>query len=79
GIAREQNLARLGQRVEVLYEKLARRGELVQGRTRDFRTVLVPGDASLVGTYATVTLTGTTGATFTGTPVAERATLPMAS
>jgi tRNA-2-methylthio-N6-dimethylallyladenosine synthase len=79
GIAREQNLGRLGQRVEVLYEKLARRGELLQGRTRDFRTVLVPGDASLVGRYATVELTGTTGATFTGTPVTERAPLPMAS
>ncbi len=78
GIAREQNLARLGQRVEVLFEKMARRGELLQGRTRDFCTVLVPGDATLVGTYATVTLTGTTGATFTGTPVADRAPLPMA-
>jgi tRNA-2-methylthio-N6-dimethylallyladenosine synthase len=77
GIAREQNLGRLGRRVEILIEKLARRGDLLQGRTRDFRTVLVPGDASLVGTYMTVELTGTTGATFTGSPVAKREPLAM--
>jgi hypothetical protein len=40
--------------------------------------VLIPGDASLIGTYATVELTGTTGSTFTGTVVRERASLPMA-
>lgn len=77
GIAREQNIGRLGQRVEILVEKLARRGDLLQGRTRDFRTVLVPGEASLVGSYMTVELTGTTGATFTGAPVAKREPLAM--
>jgi tRNA-2-methylthio-N6-dimethylallyladenosine synthase len=77
GIAREQNLQRLGQTVEVLLEKPARRGDLLQGRTRDFRTVLVPGDAAQLGSYLTVQLTGTTGATFTGTPVAKRQPLAM--
>ena len=77
GIARAQNLQRLGETVEVLIEKPAKRGELLQGRTRDFRTVLVPGDASLVGSYMTVQLTGTTGATFTGAPVARRQPLAM--
>jgi tRNA-2-methylthio-N6-dimethylallyladenosine synthase len=78
GIAREQNLRLLGTRREVLVEKLAKRGaDLLQTRTRDFRTVLVPGDESMIGTYLTVELTGTTGSTFTGVPVRERQPLPM--
>ncbi len=79
GGARERNLALLGRRVEVLVEKEARRGgDLLQARTRDFRTVLVPGHASLLGRYLTVELTGTTGSTFTGAVVAERRPLPLA-
>ncbi|HEU4988663.1 MAG TPA: tRNA (N6-isopentenyl adenosine(37)-C2)-methylthiotransferase MiaB [Gemmatimonadaceae bacterium] len=77
--AREQNLALLGRRVEVLVEKEARRGgDLLQTRTRDFKTVLVPGDERMLGRYLTVELTGTTGSTFTGAVVPERAPLPMA-
>jgi tRNA-2-methylthio-N6-dimethylallyladenosine synthase len=76
--AREQNLRLLGTRHEVLVEKAARRGELLQGRTRDFRTVLLPGDASLIGRYLVVELSGTTGSTFTGSAVPERRPLPMA-
>jgi tRNA-2-methylthio-N6-dimethylallyladenosine synthase len=75
---RERNLGVLGERREVLIEKEARRGGLLQARTRDFKTVIVPGDAELIGTYATVELTGTTGSTFTGAMVSERAPLPMA-
>ncbi len=75
---RERNLGSLGQRREVLIEKEARRGGLLQARTRDFKTVIVPGEANLIGTYATVELTGTTGSTFTGAIVRERAALPMA-
>ena len=78
GISREKNMARLGERMEVLVEKEARKGELFQARSRDFKTVLVPGTPESIGTYMTVELTGTTGATFTGTPVQERAPLPMA-
>ncbi|MDB4890385.1 MAG: hypothetical protein JWL61_2240, partial [Gemmatimonadetes bacterium] len=40
GISRERKLVRLGERVEVLIEKVARDGELLQARTRDFKTVL---------------------------------------
>ena len=39
---------------------------------------LVPGDASMLGRYLTVELTGTTGSTFTGSVVRERQPLPMA-
>jgi tRNA-2-methylthio-N6-dimethylallyladenosine synthase len=79
GGARARNMTLLGSRHEVLVEKGARRGqELLQARTRDFKTVLVSGDDSMIGTYLTVELTGTTGSTFTGAVVHERQPLPMA-
>jgi tRNA-2-methylthio-N6-dimethylallyladenosine synthase len=79
GGARARNMTLLGTRHEVLVEKGARRGqELLQARTRDFKTVLVSGDDSMIGTYLTVELTGTTGSTFTGAVVRERQPLPMA-
>ena len=67
-----------GQRREVLVEKWAKRGELMQSRTRDHKTVLIPGDETMIGRYVTVELTGTTGSTFTGALVTERIPLPMA-
>ena len=76
--SRQRNLGLLGQRREVLVEKAARRGDLMQARSRDFKTVLVNGDEQSLGRYLTVELTGTTGSTFTGTPVAERPALPVA-
>jgi len=76
--ARELNLGRLGRKYEVLVEREARRGGLMQARTRDFHTVLVPGDATLLGKYLHVELTGTTGSTFTGSIVSERSALPVA-
>jgi tRNA-2-methylthio-N6-dimethylallyladenosine synthase len=75
---RGSNFRQLGQRREVLIEKEARRGGLMQARTRDFKTVIVPGDPTMIGSYATVELTGTTGSTFTGAVVRERRPLPMA-
>jgi tRNA-2-methylthio-N6-dimethylallyladenosine synthase len=75
---RERNLGALGERREVLIEKEARRGGLLQARTRDFKTVIVPGESDMIGTYATVELTGTTGSTFTGAIVRERVALPIA-
>jgi tRNA-2-methylthio-N6-dimethylallyladenosine synthase len=79
GMSRAANLGQLGKRYEVLVEREARRGaDLMQTRTRDFKTVLVPGDASMLGQYLTVELTGTTGSTFTGQIVRERQPLPVA-
>ena len=60
--ARQRNLGLLGTRHEVLVEREAKRGEaMLMTRTRDFKTVLVPGDGSMLGQYLTVELTGTTG------------------
>jgi tRNA-2-methylthio-N6-dimethylallyladenosine synthase len=78
GGMRERNIKLLGQRREVLVEKAARRGGLLQSRTRDFKTVMSPGDPSLIGRYLNVELTGTTGSTFIGRVVGQRAPLPMA-
>jgi tRNA-2-methylthio-N6-dimethylallyladenosine synthase len=81
--ARERNLTLLGTRHEVLVEKSARRGDMLQARTRDFKTVMLPADGVDIGGYYMVELTGTTGSTFTGTVVAaeqpRRVALPMAA
>jgi tRNA-2-methylthio-N6-dimethylallyladenosine synthase len=78
-MSRQRNLGLLGTRHEVLVEREAKRGEaMLMTRTRDFKTVLVPGDAAMLGTYLTVEITGTTGSTFTGAVVRERQPLPMA-
>ena len=76
-IARARNVGLLGTRHEVLIEKVSRRGGLLQARTRHHRTVLVPGDASSVGRYAVVELTGTTGSTFTGAILDAKRSLPL--
>jgi tRNA-2-methylthio-N6-dimethylallyladenosine synthase len=78
GGTRDRNIKLLGERREVLVEKAARRGGLLQSRTRDFKIVMIPGDASLIGRYLNVELTGTTGSTFLGQIVGQRAPLPMA-
>ena len=79
GISRERNMVRLGERMEVLVEKEARKGDdMYQARSRDFKTVIIPGDASMIGQYLTVELTGTTGSTFTGAIVHDRKPLPIA-
>lgn len=75
--SRTRNLARLGGRYEVLVEKEARRGGLLQARTRDFKTVIIPGGPEMIGDYLDVELTGTTGSTFTGVAVRAREPLPM--
>ena len=75
---RERNLKLLGERREVLIEKSARRGGLLQTRTRDFKTVMIPGEPASIGKYVTVELTGTTGSTFLGQVVGTRMALPLA-
>ena len=67
-VSRARHAALVGAVAEVLVEGEARRGGLLQARTRDHRTVLLDGPASWVGTYRSVRLAGTTGATFTGVP-----------
>jgi len=75
--ARRTNLALVGTTHEVLVEGPARRGNLLQTRTRTNKIVLIEGPRDLVGTYLDVRLTGTTGSTFSGVPVAKRAALKV--
>jgi tRNA-2-methylthio-N6-dimethylallyladenosine synthase len=65
-IASKKNFALVDTAAEVLVEGMARRGGLLQARTRTHRVVLVEGPESWIGSYFDVRLTGTTGATFTG-------------
>lgn len=68
-IAARKNLAEVGSTREVLLEKRARRGNLLQGKTETNKAVLIPGPDEWLGRYMKVALTGTTGATFTGYPI----------
>ncbi len=68
-IVTEKNLAEVGKVYEVLVEKQARRGNLLQARTDTHKVVLLPGPEEWMGRYLRVALTGTSGATFTGFPV----------
>ncbi|HEX7117356.1 MAG TPA: MiaB/RimO family radical SAM methylthiotransferase [Longimicrobiales bacterium] len=77
-IQAEINAAEVGREEQVLVERLARSEGDVLGRTDRNKMVVFPGDASLVGRFVDVRLTGTTGATFTGRAVAEPALLQTA-
>ena len=68
-VARRKNAGLVGSTHEVLVEKQARRGGLLQTRTRTNKVALVQGPAEWIGSYRTVRFTGTTGATFTATPM----------
>jgi tRNA-2-methylthio-N6-dimethylallyladenosine synthase len=68
-VSRRKNVALVGTTHEVLVEKPARRGGLLQTRTRTNKVALVQGPVEWIGSYLRVRLTGTTGATFTATPV----------
>ena len=60
------NRSEVGRVEEVLVEREARGPGQMLGRTRRGKVVAFPGPVSLTGEYATVELTGTTGATFRG-------------
>ncbi|MFQ6046706.1 MAG: TRAM domain-containing protein, partial [Gemmatimonadales bacterium] len=68
-VARRKNADLVGTTHEVLVEKPARRGGLLQTRTRTNKVVLLGGPSAWIGSFLHVRLTGTTGATFTGVPV----------
>ena len=64
---RRKNHARVGTTHEVLVERPARRGDLLLARTRTNLLALVDLPITAIGEYHQVTLTGTTGSTFTAT------------
>jgi tRNA-2-methylthio-N6-dimethylallyladenosine synthase len=67
-VARAKNAGLVGTTHEILVEREARRGGLLQGRTRQHRVAMVDGPAEWIGSYRMVRFTGTTGATFSAVP-----------
>ena len=66
---RRKNITRIGQTHEALVERPARRANLMLARTRTNYLVLLDLPPSTIGQYHTVSLTGSTGSTFTGSVV----------
>jgi tRNA-2-methylthio-N6-dimethylallyladenosine synthase len=77
-VARRRNIALVGSVHEVLVERQAKRGGLLQGRTRTNKVALFPGPDGWIGRYTRVRLTGTTGSTFAAWPLErQEAPAPM--
>ena len=74
-VARRRNMALVGTAHEVLVEGRAKRGGLLQARTRTNKVALVGGPDEWIGTYRRVQFTGTTGSTFTAWPVEQELAL----
>ena len=72
-LARRRNMGLVGTTHEVLVEGRAKRGGLLQTRTRTNKVALVDGPDDWVGSYRRVRFTGTTGSTFTAWPVDQEA------
>jgi len=70
-VARRRNVGLVGTAHEVLIETRAKRGDLLQGRTRTNKVALVAGPDAWIGGYRTVRFTGTTGSTFTAHPLGQ--------
>jgi tRNA-2-methylthio-N6-dimethylallyladenosine synthase len=68
-VARRRNVGLVGTTHEVLVEGPAKRGGLLQARARTNKVALLEGPDRWIGTYRRVRFTGTTGSTFTATPL----------
>jgi tRNA-2-methylthio-N6-dimethylallyladenosine synthase len=77
GIQAEINRGQIGRVEEVLVEKEGKRGGL-QGRTEGNKVVTFEAPRSLIGQFASVRLTDTTGATFMGVLVKDGAAQKVA-
>jgi tRNA A37 methylthiotransferase MiaB len=68
---KRKNIGLVGTTHEVLVEGRAKRGALLQARTRTNKVALVDGPDQWIGTYRRVRFTGTTGSTFMAWPVEQ--------
>jgi len=68
-VARQKNIGLVGTTHEVLVERPAKRGDLLQARTRTNKIALLEGPEAWIGSYRRVRFTGTTGSTFTAVSV----------
>ena len=65
-LALESHRARIGTTVEVLVEAFLPEKRQLSGKTRDFRTVLFPGDPAMIGRFAMVKIEGATAGALHG-------------
>src|SRR5213594_3794985 len=77
-VAKRKNMALVGTTHEVLVEGPAKRGDLLQARTRTNKIALLEAPADWIGSYRRVRFTGTTGSTFTAWPL-EKETQELVS
>jgi tRNA-2-methylthio-N6-dimethylallyladenosine synthase len=75
--SRLRNMGRVGEVHEVLVERVAKRGDMLLGRTRTNLMVLLDLPATAIGSYRRVRLSGTTGSTFTGELLSEAPALAV--
>jgi tRNA-2-methylthio-N6-dimethylallyladenosine synthase len=75
--AASHNATLVGTEHEVLVEGKAKRGDLLQTRTRTNKVALLAAPDDWIGTYRRVRFTGTTGSTFTARPVAPERELAV--
>jgi tRNA-2-methylthio-N6-dimethylallyladenosine synthase len=68
-LAKQKNVGLIGTTHEVLVEGPAKRGGLLQARTRTNKIALLDGPPEWIGIYRRVRFTGTTGSTFTAWPL----------
>jgi tRNA-2-methylthio-N6-dimethylallyladenosine synthase len=68
-VAKRKNIELVGTTHEVLVEGPAKRGDLLQARTRTNKIALLHAPPQWIGTYRRVRFTGTTGSTFTAWPL----------
>jgi tRNA-2-methylthio-N6-dimethylallyladenosine synthase len=78
-VAKQKNIGLVGTTHEVLVEGPAKRGALLQARTRTNKIALLEGPAEWSGTYRRVRFTGTTGSTFTAWPVESSPPDPLSA
>jgi tRNA-2-methylthio-N6-dimethylallyladenosine synthase len=76
-VAARKNARLVGTTHEVLVEGKAKRGDLLQTRSRTNKVALLTGPDTWVGTYRTVRFTGTTGSTFSASPVSASGALAV--
>ena len=74
-VAKRKNMALVGTTHEVLVEGPAKRGDLLQARTRTNKIALLEAPADWIGSYRRVRFTGTTGSTFTAWPLDDSGVL----
>jgi tRNA-2-methylthio-N6-dimethylallyladenosine synthase len=78
-ITHERSMRFVGREVEVLVDGMSGRGGgVVTGKTREFKSAVLPGDPTWIGTLRRMRVTEARGVTLTGVPAPTEAAVPAA-